>query len=199
LNSAGLLEYNPSWGITTAAIAKPDKVVAPAAVDSYFGNFYVLDPPANKLWRYLPTADGYNTPPQSYFPDDSPVDLSSAVDLAIDGAVYILYKDGRISKFEAGKPVGFNLTGLDKPLSNPAAIYTAPNESVQHLYVADTGNRRIVQLNKDGSFMRQFKPREDEGVTFANLQDIFVDEIGGRIYLLDSNNLYLANIPTEQP
>jgi hypothetical protein len=82
-------------------------------------------------------------------------------------------------------------------LSNPVAIFTAPNESVQHIYVADAGNRRVVQLNKDGSFVRQFKPREGEGVSFANLQDIFVDEIGGRLYVLDSNSLYVGNIPNE--
>jgi hypothetical protein len=197
LNTSGLFEYNPSWGVATSAIAKPDTVVAPVAVDSYFGNFYVLDPPANRLWRYLPTVDGYNAAPESYFPTDQPLDLTSAVDLTIDGAIYVLFKDGRISRFEGGQPAGFNITGLDKPLSNPVAIFTAPNESVQHLYIADAGNRRVVQLNKDGSFVRQFKPREGEGVSFANLQDIFVDEIGGRIYILDSNNLYVGNIPSD--
>lgn len=198
LNSTGLLEYNASWGITTSALATPATPFGlPAAVDSFFGNFYVLDPQANKLWRYLPTADGYSATPESYFPAEQAVDLTNAVDLAIDGAVYVLYRDGRISKFEGGQPVAFNLTGLDKPLSNPVSIFTAPNESVQHIYVADTGNRRVVQLNKDGSFVRQFKPREGEGVSFANLQDIFVDEIGGRLYVLDSNGLYVGNIPNQ--
>lgn len=198
LNSTGLLEYNSSWGITTSTLATPATPFGlPAAVDSFFGNFYVLDPPANKLWRYIPTADGYNAAPESYFPANQPVDLTGSVDLAIDGAVYILYKDGRINKFEGGQPTGFNLTGLDKPFSNPVAIFTAPNESVQHIYVADAGNRRVVQLNKDGGFVRQFKPREGEGVSFADLQDIFVDEIGGRLYILDSNNLYVGNIPNE--
>jgi hypothetical protein len=197
LNSTGLLEYNSNWGITTSALAKPDPVGLPAAVDSFFGNFYVLDPPANRLWRFLPTADGYSAAPESYFPPDQQVDLMNAVDLAIDGAVYVLFKDGRISKFEGGQPVGFNITGLDRPLSNPVSIFTAPNEAVQHIYVADAGNRRVVQFNKDGSFVRQFKPREGESISFTNLQDIFVDEIGGRLYVLDSNGLYVGNIPAE--
>lgn len=198
LNSTGLLEYNSSWGITTSNLATPATAFGlPTAVDSFFGNFYILDPPANKLWRYIPTADGYSAAPESYFPANQSIDLTNSVDLAIDGAVYILYKDGRIGKFEGGQPVGFNLTGLDKPLSNPVAIFTAPNELVQHIYVADAGNRRVVQLNKDGAFVRQFKPREGEGVSFADLQDIFVDEIGGRLYILDSNNLYVGNIPNE--
>jgi hypothetical protein len=197
LNSTGLLEYNPNWGITTAALAGGELMALPVAVSSYFGNFYVLDPQANRLLRYLPTSDGYSAPPEDYFPLDQPVDLTNAVDLAIDGAVYVLFRDGRLSKFEGGQPVEFNMTGLDKPFNNPVAIFTAPDEQVQYVYVADGGNRRVVQLEKDGGFVRQFKPREGETVSFANLQDIFVDEIGSRLYILESNNLYVGNIPSE--
>jgi hypothetical protein len=92
--------------------------------------------------------------------------------------------------------VEFSVTGLDAPLRSPTAIFTAPDDEIQYLYVADAGNQRIVQLEKDGRFLRQFKPSLGEAVTFANLQDIFVDEIGGRLYILDNNNLYVGNMPT---
>ena len=197
LNTTGLLEFNPNWGITSSALAGGELMSLPVAVNSYFGNFYILDPPANRLLRYLPTADGYSAQPDSYFVDDQPVDLSNAIDFAIDGAVYVLFRDGRLSKFQSGQAVEFNITGLDKPFKNPVSIFTAPDEQVQYIYVADAGNQRIVQLEKDGRFIRQFKPREEEVVTFANLQDIYVDEIGSRLYILDSNNLYIGNIPTE--
>ncbi len=195
LNSAGMLEYDPSWGITTAKLAGVETLKKPTAVASYFGNFYVLDAQANSLLRYLPTADGYNSTPQSYFTAAQPVNLANAVDVAIDGAVYILFKDGQIKKYLSGQQAEFNLTGLDVPLSKPVAIFTLPDEQVQHLYIADAGNQRIVQLTKDGKFVRQFKPQIGEPVTFANLQDVYVDEIGGRLFVLDSNNLYLGKIP----
>ena len=157
------------------------------------------DPQANQLLRYLPASDGYSLPPESYFPADTPVNLNNAVDLSIDGAVYILFKDGRINKYLSGRLVeDFTITGLDIPFNNPVAIYTAPDEEVQHIYVADAGNQRVVQLNKDGSFVRQFKPLAGEDVTFAHLQNIYVDEIGSKMYILDSNNLYLTNIPTTE-
>jgi hypothetical protein len=130
LNSTGLLEYNPSWGITAVTLAGGEQLGLPQAVDSYFGNFYVLDPAANKLLRYLPTTDGYSAPPESYFGADQAVDLSNAVDMAIDGAIFVLFKDGRIEKFLGGQPAEFNLNGLDIPLNNPVAIYTAPDEEV---------------------------------------------------------------------
>jgi len=197
LSRTGLLEYHPNWGIALFPLAASDALIAPVAVSSFFGNFYVLDPQGNKLWRYLPTADGYSAPPESYFPGEQPVDLSNAIDFAIDGAIYVLFNDGRIAKYLSGEAVEFNISGLDIPFNNPVSIFTAPNEEVQHIYVADAGNQRVVQLNKDGSFVRQFKPRAGEAVSFSNLQDIFVDEIGARLYILDSNNLYVGNIPTE--
>ena len=197
LNSTGLLEFNPNWGLTTSALAGGESLVLPNAVDSFFGNFYVLDSQANALLRYRPTTDGYSAPPESYFTADQAIDLSNATDLAIDGSVYILFQDGRINKYLSGQPDTFNVTGLDVPFNNPVSIFTAPDEEVQHVYVADAGNQRIVQLNKDGSFVRQFKAQRDQVVSFANLQDIFVDEIGGRMYILDSNNFYLTNIPAE--
>lgn len=196
LSSSGLLEYNPNWGITTSALAGGEALVNPVAVGSYFGNFYVLDPPSNRLLRYLPTPDGYNAPPENYFPAEPAVDLSQAVDFAIDGAIYVLFSDGRINKYQGGVPAPFQITGLDIPLNNPVSLFTAPDEEVQYVYVADAGNQRIVQLEKDGRFVRQFKPSLSDGITFGNLQDIYVDEVGGRIFILDSNNLYASNIPT---
>ena len=196
LSDAGLLEYNPNWGITTSTLANREAFGSPTAVSHYFGNFYVLDPPTNQILRYLPTADGYSDLPEGYFPEDQEVNLANAVDVAIDGAIYVLFADGRVGKFEGGAPVGFNITGLDIPLRNPVAIFTAPDEDVQYVYIADAGNQRVVQLEKDGRFVRQFRPSAGEAVTFANLQDIFVDEISGRLYILDSNNLYASNIPT---
>ena len=127
------------------------------------------------------------------------------VETSLDGVVGVRIpvpeteaeKEELVAKFLSGQPQEFNVTGLDIPFNNPVSIFTAPNEEVQHIYVTDAGNQRIVQLNKDGSFVRQFRPRVGEPVTFANLQDVYVDEIGGRLYILDSNNLYLANLPEE--
>lgn len=196
LGNVGLFEYNANWGVTASPLTGVGQLIKPVSTDSFFGNFYVLDAGSNKLLRYLPTTDGYSAAPESYFPADQSIDLTAAVDMAIDGAIYVLFQDGHISKYTGGHSETFNISGLDKPFKLASAIFTAPNEEVQHLYIADAGNQRIVQLNKDGSFVRQFKPELGQNSTFANLQDIFVDEIGQKLYILDSNNLYLATMPT---
>jgi hypothetical protein len=115
--------------------------------------------------------------------------------MAIDGYIYVLFADGNLRKFEGGLAAPFELSGLDRPFDNPTAIFTAPDQQVRYLYVADTGNRRIVQLEKDGGFVRQLKPRDEEAVNFEGIKSIFVDEPGGRLYLVDSQSLYMAAIP----
>jgi hypothetical protein len=194
LESGGLLEYNPSWGLVPVSIADKEAWSLPTAVGSYFGNFYILDPQAGQIFRYLPSAEDYSIPADNYFPDDVTVDLTGAVDIAIDGFIYVLYADGTIRKFEGGVPVEFQVTEMDKPLDRATAIYAAPDDEAQFIYVADAGNKRVVQLNKDGRFVRQFKPRDEESVDFSTLRSIFVDELGGKLYLLNDSALYVANI-----
>ncbi len=198
LESGGLLEYNPSWGLASTQIGNKDTWALPAAVASFFGNFYILDPQANQVLRYLPGAQGYTDAAEHYFPDDAKVDLAGAVDMAIDGSVYVLYADGTVRKFEGGTAVDFKMSDLDRPLSRPSAIFAAPDDVARYIYIADAGNRRVVQLNKDGHFVRQFKPRDENAVDFDTLQSIFVDELTGKLYFLTSHGLYIANITPVQ-
>jgi hypothetical protein len=145
----------------------------------------------------LPTANGYENPPEGYFSPEVEVDLNGAIDMAIDGAIYVLYGDGQIRKFLSGQPAVFQITGLDTPLNTPIAIYTAPDELVQHLYIADAGNQRIVQFTKEGQFVRQYKPRGSDNLAFDDLRSIFVDEISEKMYVLNGASLYAPNIPAQ--
>ncbi len=197
LEVGGLLEYLDPRGVTSLAIGGRERWKLPVTVMSYAGNFYILDPQAGQIFRYRPGEGGYPDPPEDYFPQNGRELLTNAVDMAIDGYVYILYSTGDVRKFEGGKPAAFELGGLDRPFNHPAAIYTAPDEQVRYLYIADAGNRRIVQLEKDGRFIRQLKPPIEGDVDFADLRSLFVDEIAGKLYLVDSRALYLAPLPPE--
>ena len=197
LEMGGLLEHRDPRGVISLAIGGRERWQLPVAVMGYAGNFYILDPQAGQIFRYRPGEGGYPGAPEPYFPQDARALLSGAVDMAIDGYVYVLYGAGDVRKFEGGKPAAFELRGLDRPLRNPTAIYTAPDEQVRYLYIADAGNRRIVQLAKDGRFVRQLKPPLEKGMDFADLRSLFVDELAGKLYLLDGRALYLAPLPPE--
>jgi hypothetical protein len=52
-----------------------------------------------------------------------------------------------------------------------------------------------VQLDKEGTFARQFRPGREAAEAFQNLQDVFVSEAEGEFLVLSSDGLYLALIP----
>ncbi|GAI87810.1 unnamed protein product [marine sediment metagenome] len=104
-----------------------------------------------------------------------------------------LYADGRILKFLGGQPAPFELVGLYEPLRNPTALFT--NEEANSLYVADAGNKRIVQLTKEGRFLRQFQA--GEGEAFDQLKGFFASETYHRLYFVSGNKLCVTNMPSE--
>jgi len=119
-------------------------------------------------------------------------DLTNTVDMAIDGDVFVLVLDGQVWRFTLGKPLPFPRTDLDKPMPNPASIFT--NQAVQSVYVVDAANKRIVQFSKEGVFQRQFRYAGFDGA-FDSLKNVFVDEERSVMYITSGDKLYLARIP----
>jgi hypothetical protein len=185
-----LLEYNPTLGRLSILLDGRERWRYPSLVASYNGRFYLLDVQSNQILRYKPTPDGYSEPPEDYF--KTSVDLGGVVDIAIDGSIYLLYADGTILKFFGGEPISFELKGLGEPLKNSTSIFT--DEQTNFLYVADPGTKRILQLRKDGELFRQFKLTNGDALEEVN--GLFVDEVGGKLYILSGKALYLAEIPS---
>ena len=192
LESGGsLLEYDHEEGISVLPVGGSDRWIQPQVAGSCGGDFYLLDSSLNQILRHEPD---YGGSPESYFPTPGEVDLAGIVDMALDGQVYVLYADGRILKFDDdGQPAPFEITGLYEPLQNPTALFTS--EEAEFLYVADAGNDRIVQLTKEGNFLRQFKAGESE--VFDQLKSLFASETYNRLYFVSGNKLYVTNIPLE--
>ncbi len=199
LESGGsLLEYDPATGeLAAPSVAAAETWQYPRLVGSYYGRFYVLDPKANKIWRYSPTLDGYSEPPDDWL--EAEVDLAGVVDMAIGDSIYLLYADGRISKLTGGRPEAFDTSDWDSQPQNPIAFFTRPPEDTQWVYVADRGNSRIVQCDKEGKFRRQFRLADAQVAggsdPLASVTGLFVDEIGGRAYLLSGQALYVIILP----
>ena len=167
------------------------KWVTPQLIAGYNGNLYVADPGADQIWRYAPTANGYEGEPTSWFQDSKKPDMAGLVSMAIDGHIWLLHSDGRLLKFLGGEQSPFVWDGLPSPLNGPTAV--AVSQEGDRLYVADPGNSRIVEATKDGKFLRQFKARE--GTLLSGVQDLFLDESKGMFYILTGDQLYKASIP----
>lgn len=190
-----VLEYDPALGrISAFPTADTSGWQNPVAVTGYFGRLYLLDPGANRILKYPLTSGGYEGPPTDYLQPDPATNLADAVDLAIDGNVYVLHADGRIAKYSEGVGVPFPQKNLDEPLKAPCCIFvTGSMDESGSVYVADSGNSRIVQFTKAGEFVRQLRSR-DAGY-MDELRGLFVDEAGKTLYPVDGNKLYQVTLP----
>ena len=191
---AHLLEYDPAAGLKSFPTADKSAWRNPVAITGYVGRLYLLDAGANRILKYVLTSIGYEGAPTDYLLPETAANLTDAVDLAIDGNVYVLHTDGRISKFSQGAAVAFPQKNLDEPLKAPCCIFvTGSFDESGSVYVADSGNNRIVQFSKAGDFVRQFRSRE--APYMVGLRGLFVDDAGKRLYLIDENKLYQATLP----
>jgi type II secretory pathway pseudopilin PulG len=195
VNDVSLLQLDESLAFHPVSVTDSEVWGDARLIDGYFGYLYVLDAREDRILKYAPTGDSYDTFPVSYFQGETTVDLSGAIDMAIDGYIYVL-TDKSILKFSGGLEEPFSLSGLEgQELQEPVAMFTSSD--AQHIYVADAGAGSIVQFTKEGAFVRQFRPpREEEGF-FQSLHDIYVDEAQGRLIALTSNGLFVA--PIQQP
>ncbi len=190
LKSDGLLEYAPLKGLSSLSVVETASWQEPRRAGGFEGNFYLLDAGAKRILKYLPAGQGYNSAPLHYIVE---AEFESAVDMAIDGDIYVLSAEGVIMKFTAGEREPFVVEGLEEGFANPLAIFTNPG--TDHIYVVESG--RIVELSKEGQFVRQLRPSREEEEAFQELSTVFVDEGKGRLFILSGKRLYLADLPTE--
>lgn len=193
LGQDGLWEYRPTTGLVDVPIVDRELWSDPQRSGGFAGNYYVLDPVAQSIFKYLPTEASYTFPALQYLDPTEPVDMSGALDMAIDGSIYVLGRDGSLRKFDLGRPSRFRVQGLEVELLEPTALFT--DARTAFLYVADPAHRRIVQLDKEGRFVRQLLPPRGQEEAFADLRTLWVDEPSGTLFVLSGPRLYLADLP----
>jgi len=132
---------------------------------------------------FLPSSSTFSKPTVSV---SNPA-INEAVDITIDTSIYVLTPTG-ISKFTAGSPASFNLSPLAVPFSGQGKIYT--QKDFQNLYVLDSGNKRILVFDKQGTLLNTLTSD-----SFTDLKDFSVDEKNKVIYVLNDGSLLKVTLP----
>ena len=192
--SGALLEYEPSSGIKVLPAGPRATAQVPREIAGIEGRLLMLDAGANQIQVFEPGNGAYEGAGVAYTNAD--LLMGGVVDMAVDGDVYLLYADGMVAKLRAGEQIEFELSGMDTRIVNPTAmcVTAAVGENPGYVYIADAGNQRIVQLTKDGQFVRQLKPKRGEE-SFRDIRSLSVDEEAGKVQILTGTGLLLANLP----
>jgi hypothetical protein len=195
----GLLSYDPAWRteygepqLSRLNLNSPSPGQAVAA-GSYRGQFYVLDATAEdsgQIWRYRPEGNAYPSQPERYFAAHPSRTLDTAVDMAIDGHIYILHRDGTVEKYLGGEPQAFEIRNVPGGLEEVTGIAVDPDGDGT-VYLADRRNGRIVALDPEGRFEAQYRV---EGA-FDDLEALAVNQAETRLYALDGGQLYATSLP----
>jgi hypothetical protein len=181
-----LFELHPGSGPRPLPLRRTGTWSSVAAIAAFDGNLYVLDPAANQVHRYLPAAEGFDSEPATLL--NGQVELDEAVAMAVDAEVYVVLEDGEVRRFRNGSDAGFPLGGLDRKITAASDIFVVAE--AQEVYIADTGNKRVVVAGKDGAFHRQLVSG-----AFTDLRAIATDTAAAHLYVVIGDELLTAPIP----
>jgi hypothetical protein len=159
------------------------------AMAAFGQNLYILDATQGNIFRYTSREGTFTEAPSRFLDKDNHDLLGQASSMAIDGSIWLLNNDGSMLKLANGAAQPFPITGLAQPLGKGGQLYTDGGE--QSLYVLDTASNRLVQIGKDGHYVRQFKyslPAPPSG--------FWPDEAGHQAYMLSNNTVYQFGFDT---
>lgn len=176
-----------SEGKEVKAAIKPDNEWEDIVdVYGFAGNLYLLDAGANQIWKYLPTASGYSDK-RPYLKEEVKANFSGAQRMQIESSIYILKTNGEILRFTQGSPDYFSISGLDKGIKGPKSFFVS--DQTDNLYLLDSGNNRLVVLDKKGIYKSQYTADK-----FGEFTDLVVDEQGKKVYLLSASKIYSIDL-----
>lgn len=145
-------------------------------------NAYLLDCQQGKIWKYT-TLGKKLTSAKNYFNKES-YNLEDCQEMAIDGSIWVLFKQGDVFKFTSGLKDVYQTSGLEKEFEQTESIYT--DEDLENLYILDKNNSRIVIFSKtSGDYQAQYSWQGMVGV-----YDLYADEKEKMLLLLTGERIY---------
>ncbi len=171
-------------------------------MQSYGGNLYVWGvTPANILRFLSMQIVDFPTP---WIQNDGGVAIETAVDMEIDGRVYLLMPNGTIHVFQAvpdgerGFEKSIVLKNITPPIQATARMVVTGDGESGSFYILDSNAARIIQIEKrTGRFIQQMMLPPDSPISFDDLTALAIDESQSRpvLYVVNGGIVYKAPLP----
>ena len=191
-----LFGYSEGLGAVNVTLAANPDLGLVTDMENYNGNLYLLDTSRSQYWRYRASGETYENPPEAYFPPEAQVNLSTVIDSAIDGSVWMLNPNGTVFKFFSGAQDAFALDVVDPPLTQAVTIWVNDADPPDvRIFIGDAASNRVLVFDKQGKLLSQLMPAGHPGA-LNTLRSLFVDETNNYLYLLTDSALYQTPLPT---
>jgi len=177
-----IAEFNPQDNSSKKIDAGfPDQNANINSIVVYNRRLYSLDVFNSQIYRHDTIKTGFSMGKE--WIKNTGVDLKNGVDLATDGDMFVIAKNGQVFKFTSGVSQPFAVTGIDPPLTSGNEIWTYTD--FNYIYILDSANSRLVSVDKNGQFKAQFTAPE-----FSQLSGMSIDETQNTAFVLAGNKLY---------
>ena len=182
-------------GPVNVTMANSEKLGFVRDMEFYNGNIYFLDTNNSQVWRYRSSGDGYADSPEPYFTEGTKVNISSVIDSAIDGTVWLLHPNGTVLKYFNGGQEAFALDVIDPPIGNAVTMWANEAEGPDgRLYLGDAATDRVLVFDKVGKLLSQLTPVDHAG-SLKDMRSIYVDENTNYLYIVTDAAVYQTPLP----
>ncbi len=160
------------------------------AIQTYLRYLYVLSPEKKQIYKYERLSNRYGAPVEYNVNGD----LTGAVDMAIDGSVYVLKEGGTVLKLLRGETQPFTIRHApEELLKNATKVYKVADGN---FYFLDPAKNRVIVATDGGatgesSYQKQYIL---EGEQLGTLQDLYVDPEQTHLYVLDEKRVYVLDL-----
>lgn len=194
MNGNSVIEFTGGQPVTMKT-DDPRGWMSGVAIDAYLRYLYVLSPENNQIYKYERLGNRYSTPVE-YNVNGA---LSGALDMAIDGAVYVLKEDSTtrsIVKLFRGESQNFVIRALPEgALQTVSKLFKVADRNI---YLLDPVNRRVLVVSDGGTtgeamYVRQFVLESSDGLD-DTLQDIYVDADEAQMFILADKHMYMIDL-----
>lgn len=153
-----------------------------ALIYAFAGNLYVLDKGSSLIYRYSGQPGNTFGSQQTWLSSSTQANFSNAVSWGMNGAIYVLYPNSKISKYSLGSPQSFSLSGITPEIGNVDAIYADPDNT--YVYLLDKAGKRVVVIDKNGKYKAQYTNDQISGAV-----NLVASETERKIILLTGEKL----------
>jgi hypothetical protein len=155
-------------------------------IQTFNGRIYLVDEGNGSIIRYEPGR--FDAPGEPWFsPEMGNVKLAGLVSMEIDGDIWLLFNSGIISRYRDREMIPFSPENSIGLAEEPTDLYVTHSEDA-YLYLVDAGQDRILVYDKEGTYVGQLRAPEDD--LLRGLTGIYIDEVGGVMYILTQTGLF---------
>lgn len=168
-------------------------------LETYEGNLYVWGALPGEILKY--SSGRYGDQPEFWIDATGMAgrDVTTAIDMGIDGNIYLLMPDGRIIMLNGGRFVNEIVPeAITPPLTAVTRFFVTGPPDSGWFFLLDTLNERVIQVDKtSGEVIQQIRVQPEGDLRLNQLTDLFVDTSSSRpiIYLVNGGQIVRAETP----